>query len=52
MSFFPEIFTVFIGAIYIEDCDGIGESLERSLNQETNTSPVGSTSDLVRIPSR
>ena len=52
MSFFLESFSVFIGSIYIENRDGIGETPERSLNQEANTSLVGSTSDFVRIPSR
>ena len=51
MSFFPERFAVFIGAIYIEDNDGTGETPERILNQEANTSLVSSTSDLVGIPS-
>ena len=51
MSFFPESFTVFIGAIYIEDSNGIGESPEGILNQEASTSLVGSTSSLVGIPS-
>ena len=52
MSFILESFTVFIGAIYIEDSNGIGESPEGSLNQEASTSLVGSASNLVRVPSR
>ena len=51
MSFILESFTVFIGAIYIEDSNGIGESSKGILNQEASTSLVGSASDLLRIPS-
>ena len=50
MCFFPEDFMVFIGAINIEDSDGVGESLEGGLYQEACTGLVGSASNLMRIP--